>query len=221
MLKPCWKLKKTKFLGVVIDNQLSWQDHITYISGKIARGIGILIKARAFLNRKTLVTLYYSFVYPYLIYCNHIWGTSCAKNIKRLHVLQKKAIRIICNANPRCHSAPLFKELKLLNIWQINKFLIGQFMYKSYHKTLPSLFDNYFVRFDTRDARHSLYYILPPVRTDYRKASIGFRGPSIWNDIIRKKVSPDNGICTFKYNVKYALLNDIIKTYDPSTNSSC
>ena len=83
------EVKKTKFLGVVIDNKLSWKDHVNYISGKIARGIGILIKARAFINKDALVTLYYSFIYPYLVYCNHIWGSSCSQNLQWLFVLQK------------------------------------------------------------------------------------------------------------------------------------
>ena len=85
------EVKKTKFLGVVIDNKLSWKDHVNYISGKIARGIGILIKARKFINKDALVTLYYSFIYPYLLYCNHIWGSSCSQNLQRLFVLQKKS----------------------------------------------------------------------------------------------------------------------------------
>ena len=42
---------KTKFLGVIIDNKLTWKEHINYISGKIARGIGIIIKARKYLNK--------------------------------------------------------------------------------------------------------------------------------------------------------------------------
>ena len=148
------------------------------------------------------------------MYCNHIWGSSCSRNLQRLYILQKKAIRIICNANPRSHSAPLFKDLKLLNIWQMNKFLIGQFMYKCYHKTLPSLFDSYFVRVhdvhnhNTRQA--SLYYKLPITRTNYCKINIRFRAPAIWNDIIRNQVSPDVSICTFKYKVKHLLLNNII-----------
>ena len=40
---------KSKFLGVIIDNKLSWKDHIAYILGKIARGIGIILKARKYL----------------------------------------------------------------------------------------------------------------------------------------------------------------------------
>ena len=205
------EVSKTKFLGVIIDNKLSWNDHVSYISGKIARGIGILIKARAVLNRNTLITLYHSFIYPYYIYCNHIWGSTSDRNLNRLFVLQKKAIRIICQVNRYCHSSPLFKELKILNIWQINKYLIGQFMYRFYHIILPPLFNRYFTRihdihdYNTRQA--SLYYAIPTNRTGYFQKSIRFRGPSIWNEIMKKNVSPDTSIWTFKFHLKKLLLN--------------
>ena len=206
------EVEKTKFLGVMIDNKLTWKYHVNYIAGKIARGIGILIKARTFLKKETMITLYYSFIYPYYIYCNHIWGSSCSKNIKRLFVLQKKAIRIICHANPRSQSEPLFKELKLLNVWQINEFLNGQFMYKCYHNLLPSVFDTYFIRtrdihkYGTRQA--TAYFDIPKVKTEYRKSSIQFRGPFIWNKIIKNKISPNISIHTFKSKLKHLILND-------------
>ena len=206
------EVEKTKFLGVMIDNKLTWKYHVNYIAGKIARGIGILIKARAYLKKETMITLYYSFIYPYYIYCNHIWGTSCSKNIKRLFVLQKKAIRIICHANPRSQSEPLFKELKLLNVWQINEFLNGQFMYKCYHNLLPSVFDTYFIRtrdihkYGTRQA--TAYFDIPKVKTEYRKTSIQFRGPFIWNKIIKNKISPNISIHTFKSKLKHLILNN-------------
>ena len=50
--------------------------HIDYFSGEIARGIGILIKAREVLSNECMTYLYYAFTYPYLIYCNHIWGNT-------------------------------------------------------------------------------------------------------------------------------------------------
>ena len=37
---------KTKFLGVVIDNNLNWKEHVSLISGKISRSIGMIIKAK-------------------------------------------------------------------------------------------------------------------------------------------------------------------------------
>ena len=59
------KNSKTKFLSVIIDNKLCWKDHILYFSGKIARGICVILKARKYLIKDYLVTLYYSLVYPY------------------------------------------------------------------------------------------------------------------------------------------------------------
>ena len=209
-----FEVSQTKFLGVIIDNQLSWKNHVNVICGKIARGIGIMLRARSVINKSTLITLYYSFVYPYYVYCNHIWGTSSTKNMKRLFILQKKAVRIICHANPRSHSDPLFKELKFLNIWQINKYLIGQFMYKHFNKKLPALFSSYFKRscdvhlHNTRQA--SSYYQLPIVRTKYCELSIHFRGPSIWNNIMKNKVNPYVTIDTFKKKIKELLLRGVI-----------
>ena len=64
----------TKFLGVIIDGKLSFSRHVPYIKNIISKGIGIIIKARKYLNRKSLLDLYHAFVYPYLTYCIEICG---------------------------------------------------------------------------------------------------------------------------------------------------
>ena len=85
----------TKFLGVIIDDKLTWTRHISYIKNKISKGMGIMLKARKFLNRKILLQLYHSFVYPYLIYCLEIWGNAADIHIDPIVKLQKKIVRII------------------------------------------------------------------------------------------------------------------------------
>ena len=115
------KTDKTKFLGIIIDNKLNWSKHIAYISGKIARGIGVIIKARKCLPKQSLITLYYSFIYPYLTYCNQVWGNACASHLNKLIILQKRAVRIIAGVNPREHTDPLFIKLKILKLSEINK----------------------------------------------------------------------------------------------------
>ena len=66
----------TKFLGVIIDSKLNWKNHISYITGKITRGIGVITKARKLLDKETLITLYYTFIYLYMCYCNHLWDNT-------------------------------------------------------------------------------------------------------------------------------------------------
>ena len=64
---------KVKFNGIILDNKLSWCDHIVYIKSKMAKGIGILHRARKIFSTKTLIVLYYCFIYPYLTYCVEVW----------------------------------------------------------------------------------------------------------------------------------------------------
>ena len=117
------EVREIKFLGVKLDNKVNWKDHINYISGKVSRGIGMVLKARGYLAKKALMTLYYSFIYPYLIYCNHIWGSTYQTNLMKLQKLQNRIIRIIriiCNTKSRDHARPLYVATGLLQLGDIN-----------------------------------------------------------------------------------------------------
>merc|ERR1712237_166674 len=83
-------VNKTKFLGVIIDQFLTFEAHIQYIKGKVAKGLGILYRCKKFFNNNTLLTLYYSFIYPYFNYCNCIWGNIYQTYLDPLVKLQKK-----------------------------------------------------------------------------------------------------------------------------------
>ena len=60
------RTESIKFLGVLSDENLSWKTHIKYIENKISKNIGILFKARPFLNKKSLSSLYYSYIHSYI-----------------------------------------------------------------------------------------------------------------------------------------------------------
>ena len=62
-----------KYLGIMIDSRLNWKSQVNYISKKIKRNIGILSKLRHYV--KTLTNLFYSLIYPFLIYGITAWGT--------------------------------------------------------------------------------------------------------------------------------------------------
>ena len=82
----------TKFLGVIIEYKFKWNDHITYIRIKISKSIivyYILYKIRRFLDMNTLIQMYHSFVFPYLIYCVEIWGNASAIHLDPLKKIPK------------------------------------------------------------------------------------------------------------------------------------
>ena len=115
-------LKQTsqcKYLGLIIDNKLNWAAHIAHVKSKISKCVGILIKARPCLSRKCLLDLYYSFAYPYLIYCVEIWGHAGDRLLHPLFLVQKKIVRIITFSAFLAHTAPIFYNLRLLPLNKI------------------------------------------------------------------------------------------------------
>ena len=78
------KVEVTKFLGVLLDQHLSWKYHINHVAKKVSKTIGIISKARFFLSSKSLLSLYYTLVYPYLNYCNIAWCSTYPSNLNRI-----------------------------------------------------------------------------------------------------------------------------------------
>ena len=68
-------VSNTKFLGIQIDNKLSWNDHVNYISKKVSRNVGVL-NILNFLPKDILLSLYYTLIYPFIIYCIVIWAAT-------------------------------------------------------------------------------------------------------------------------------------------------
>ena len=69
--------------------------------------------------------MYYSLIYPYItLYCNSTWSSTYVTN--SIYCLQKRAVRAIINSDYKAHSAPLFSELGVLDIFQINAFKIAE-----------------------------------------------------------------------------------------------
>ena len=98
------QVKETVFLGVVLDEHLSWKLHISQVARKISKSIGVINRARFFLPKPCLKTLYYCLVYPYLHYCIIVWGSTYKTNLRRLVSLQKRVIRIISKSTFDSHS---------------------------------------------------------------------------------------------------------------------
>ena len=89
------KAKYVKFLGLLLDENLSWKYHLNELSKKLARTCGIFFKVRHLLPRNVLVSLYNSLFASFLQYGIVVWGLTCDSYIKPIFILQKKAVRAI------------------------------------------------------------------------------------------------------------------------------
>ena len=98
------------FLGITLESALKFARHISNVCNKISKTIGILYKIRPYVNIDNMKNLYYTLIYPYLIYCNIIWAGTYATHLSPLILIQKKIIRIITGQNYLAHTNPLFEQ---------------------------------------------------------------------------------------------------------------
>ena len=128
------------FLGLTIDEHVSWKEHIQKVSTKISRTIGVLTRLKKTIPSYILRLLYNSLVLPYLQYGILIWGFKPG----RLITLQKKAIRTILNSKYNAHTEPLFKQLNLLKLQDIFQCCALRFGYKLFNESLPQYYISMF-----------------------------------------------------------------------------
>ena len=103
-----------KYLGILIDEVLSWNKQTESICMKLARANGILSKLRYFEPKDSCISVYYSLFYTHLIYGCLVWSYSRKSNIDRLIKLQKRCI--INFSDFDSHTDSQYSELKLLKV---------------------------------------------------------------------------------------------------------
>ena len=203
------RVESTKFLGVLIDENLTWKDHIKYVESKISKNLGLLYKAKNYLNKKALMSLYFSYIHPFVNYGNIVWASSNRTNLKKINSQQKHAVRMIHNENRFAHTRNLMKSSNILNVYQLNVFNVLVFMHKIKTKTAPAIFLGKFNK-----VSHSYptnfglsNFTQPAVNLTRSKSRITVRGPKLWNDFLSKTEKELEQIILFKNKVRAKIFN--------------
>ncbi len=129
---------QTKFLGIYIDENLNWNQHCNNLCTKLSAGLYLLRSSKQILPVKCLKTLYYSFIYSYITKGVLLWGLNTSqKNLKRIIILQKKAMRYVINAAYNAHTDTIFKSLEILKLLDVLDLEMYKFTYSFTTRLLP------------------------------------------------------------------------------------
>ena len=200
---------ETKFLGVILDNQLSWHAHVKHNSNKISKSAAILRILRDIFPLNILKTLYLTLVFPYFNYCNLVWGSAYKNTLNPLVILQKKCIRLICKSDYLDHTDPLFKSTKLLKLSQIWELNCAKFVYNCYNSSAYLNFKDMMIhnsqihQYNTR-RRDDLR--TPFERLELCRNSFVVKGIKVWNDL-PNKIKFANSMHYFKSKIKKRMLD--------------
>ena len=172
------------FLGVSIDNHINWKAHIEQVRKRIAPKVGIISQLRHFVPKSTLLLLYNSLILPHISYCLEIWGHTNSSFLNPILLLQKKIVRLITFSDYRAHSAPLFKQLGILDINNlctlhtctfIFDLINNKFAHGIHHYLEPLPHD-----YETRQSTNTNFYI-PKVKLTLSKHNLKYAATKQWN----------------------------------------
>ena len=169
----------TKFLGVIVGEKLTWFEHIQYIKCKIAKGIGIICKAKQLRNSKTLCTLYYCFVYPYLNYCVEVWGDTFKTNLQALVKLQERVLIIISYSKWNASVDHLYKCYDIMQLKKIFFYKVALLMFRVKTSSASSVLRELFIEnrnvHDYFTRQHDKFHVANAKR-NHMQRTISYRG---------------------------------------------
>jgi hypothetical protein len=181
-----------KLLGLYLDENLTFNYHYDHVCNKLAQSNYIISRVKKQLPRNALRSIYFSLFHPHLLYCLPIYAcSSSSKNTNRVKVMQKKAIRAVCNAAYNEHTEPLFTQL---NILSFNKLIIlnqSSLIHSIVHKYSPRALHNTWTfnyeRNIARELRNDQDIHVPMATSEQAKKLPFFALAVVWNQLPYEK----------------------------------
>ena len=209
--------KSIKFLGVFIDESLTWKYHIDHINKKISRALYCVKQVKNLLPATSLKLLYTALIQPHLMYGLLIWGNATQSNLKKVFISQKRAIRTITNSDYNSHTDPLFKECRILKLHDLYKFQVCNFIQDYLSGELPESF-NGMIMYNSdiqgnRKTRQSNLLYEPRCNSSFSMRFPHYNFPKLWNN--HKHLIPT---LSSKSIFKDRLKNAFLLSYSDSVN---
>ena len=138
------EVDEANFVGITIDKHLTWRNHIKAVNSCIRKRVGILFRLRHVVPQYTLVLLYKAFIEPQLTYGIEVWGSTYKSTLNCIFLtIKKMAVRAMTFSHWQADTRPLFRDLKILSVFDMHYLCVGTFMYDLVNNNLPYSSFNY------------------------------------------------------------------------------
>ena len=179
-----------KYLGIFIDQNLTWKHHIDHVAFKTSRYVGLLSILRHLVPTHKLIayTIYRSLISPHLSYGLLAWGQACMSHLEKLLKLQKRVLRFIYFYDFKQHAVPLFIEAGVLPLKFYFFRITANLMYDVRHKIAPTRIQKQFQDISNihphypRSSASNNFYTQSS-RLSIKLNSLSRTGSTIWNGI--------------------------------------
>ena len=205
---PLKQVTTVKFLGVIIDDQLTWEPHIEHLKVKLISSIIIIKRIKNFIPASEHLQLYNALFKSHMTYCISCWGGISKYKLESLFSVQKRCIRLLFGkevnydhsayyetcARARTyeqhiakkdftleHTKSIFNELNLLNLHNLHVYHTFLDLFKILKFQLPISVYELFILSPNET---NMLLSLPKTRIELEKHNFVFQASSIWNAVI-------------------------------------
>ena len=126
-----------KYLGILLDSNLSWKFHIEYVALEISKIIGVIARLRHFVPLCTFLNIYCSLIFPYMPWFSCL-GQAAKTHLQKLLVLEKRVLRLMYFSEPRADDVSLFITSNILPINMLYVETVSSLMYDVSRLSVPS-----------------------------------------------------------------------------------
>ena len=117
--KSIRRSKTVKYLGITLDENLTWNEHVSDVCNKLKRYFKIFYHIRKNINIEQVKITYYALIYSKIKYGITVYGFANKDKIERIQILQNKLLKVLLSKNYRYPTSDLHKELGILKVQDI------------------------------------------------------------------------------------------------------
>lgn len=200
------QVEETKFLGVIIENKLSWDKHIQRVVTKMGNTVSVIKRCAKFLTQQTIKQVIQALVLSNLDYCSTVWSNTSLGNIRKLQLVQNKAARVALSCGIRTNVVKMHEylswfEVKHKLLYSLMVFIRNVITTKTpliFHRKLSFSTETH--NYSTRHAARGCF-TLPKSKTTSAQRTVKYRAMKEWNSL-PIHITQQNNIYGFKKSLK-------------------
>ena len=198
------EVESHKVLGVIIDNNLSWSDHLTHLGKRLSQKIYQLTKIKHFLDINSRKIFFSAHILSLIDYASTLWDNASDTNFKIIKRVHKRALKLILLKS----TSLTISDYKTLNILPLKlrlHFNKCVYMYNIMNGNAPKKLHQCFT---INPNRHQHQLSFPRPRNNIYKSSLMYSGGMAWNNLTNK-LKHSSSKPTFKISLRKDLMENI------------
>ena len=200
-----------KDLGVILDSNLTYDEHIIKTASSCMSRLGQINRVKHVFDKRTLLMIINSLVFSKLFYCSNVWANTSKCSINKLQAVQNFACRIVSSARKYDHISPIRKELNWLPVANQLYYRSATMAFKCMTGHAPEYLSSKFLKgaeVSGRSTRNLRLLNIPLFKTASGQRTFYYRTVSLWNSL-DYSLKLCKSVSVFKNRLKTKLLKEL------------